>query len=304
MNSKAIIFDIQRSSFYDGPGIRTTIFFKGCPLHCLWCHNPESNAKEQQLFHFSDKCTFCGTCEQVCTNNVHFVSNGEHSIDFKSCELCRKCIDNCNSGALKTMGFETTVDEIMKTVVADIDFYESSNGGITLSGGEPLMQFDFAKELLMKCKAAEINTCVETSGFVSSEKFEQILPFIDTMLFDYKITGSEAHKKYTGVGNELILQNLDIAYHFGTSIVLRCPIIPGINDTPKHFKAISDLDKNYPDLKTIELLPYHTTGNNKRISIGKEETLTELKTTSMELASSWLKQLKDMNCNKVKNGWD
>ncbi|MCF8361610.1 MAG: glycyl-radical enzyme activating protein [Prolixibacteraceae bacterium] len=300
---RATVFDIQRSSFHDGPGIRTTVFLKGCPLECLWCHNPESNKPDPQLFFFFDKCVLCSTCVAVCGNNVHQIRNNEHIINYNDCKLCGKCVEACPSNALKITGAEMSVDEIMEIVVADVDFYKKSNGGITVSGGEPLMQFSFLQELLKRCKEAGINTCIETSGFTSAEKFKKILPWVDTLLFDYKITNTEEHKKYTGVGNALIMENLDVAYNYGTSIFLRCPVIHGINDNDEHFKGIRTLDLKYPNLAGIGLLPYHTTGNNKRTSIGKEETLSDLKTTSPELAAKWLNRLKELNCSKAKLEW-
>jgi len=299
MSEKAIVFDIQRSSILDGPGIRTTVFLKGCPLECLWCHNPEAQNNSQQLFCFYDKCILCGNCEQVCPNNVHQIRDGKHSIDRDSCVLCGECVDECNSKSLKITGKEMSVEDVMTEVVADIDFYNNSNGGITLSGGEPLIHFSFAKELLKSCKNKGINRCVETSGFIASNKFREILPFIDILLFDYKITGSQKHKKYTGVSNKLILDNLDLAYTSGVSIILRCPIIPGINDTKDHFMEIKRLDEQYPNLKGIELLPYHSTGNNKRTSIGVETTLDNLETTPPEVTQQWLEQFKSLNCEKV-----
>jgi glycyl-radical enzyme activating protein len=304
MSNKAIIFDIQRSSVHDGPGIRTTVFFKGCPLDCLWCHNPESHARSQQLFYLYDKCTQCGKCVQVCESNVHQLNNGTHTINYNTCKHCGKCVEECNSSALKIVGTEMSVDEIMDIVIADIDFYKSSNGGISLSGGEPLQHFSFLLELLESCKETGINTCLETSGFTSSEKFNEILPYLDTLLFDYKITGSEEHKRHTGVSNELILSNLDLAYNSGTAIILRCPIIQGINDTQVHFSGIRALDEKYPNLKGIELLPYHTIGNSKRSSMGIDITLPNLKTTPKELSANWLGQLREMKCTKVKIAWD
>ncbi len=302
MNHSAIIFDIQRASLHDGPGIRTTIFLKGCPLDCLWCHNPEATSIKRQLFFHYDRCTNCGDCAAVCTENVHSIVEGIHTIDYDKCKLCGKCVEACNFNALKIIGKEMTVDEVMFEVMADFDFYKNSGGGITLSGGEPLFQYPFAKALLKCCKEMGVNTCVETSGFVSPIKFKQLLPFIDVLLFDYKITDFADHKKYTGVPNQAILENLNAAYRYGTAIILRCPVIPEINDNDWHFNAIAELSAKYPKLKAIELLPYHDMGNNKRISIGINETLTELKTVLPEISDSWIAQLNTLGCHNVKVG--
>lgn len=302
MSEKAIIFDIQRASLHDGPGIRTTVFLKGCPLDCLWCHNPESTPANRQLFFHFDKCTQSGDCAKVCTENVHNFVNGKHIIDYDKCTLCGKCVEACNFGSLKIIGNEMTVDEVMTEVMADYDFYKNSGGGITLSGGEPLYQYYFAKAILKHCKKMGVNTCVETSGFVSPFKFKQLLPFIDILLFDYKITDTEDHEKLTGVPNQVILENLNAAYRYGTSIYLRCPIIPGINDNDWHFNAIAELAEKYPKLKAIEILPYHNMGNSKRISIGINETLIELKTVLPENSNKWIAQLRSLGCDNVKIG--
>lgn len=299
MTEKTIIFDIQRASLHDGPGIRTTVFLKGCPLDCLWCHNPEATRTEPQLFFNADKCTLCGECVNACLQNAHLLTENEHIIDFNKCTLCGKCVEVCNYSALKISGKEMSVDQVMAEVMADIDFYKNSGGGITLSGGEPLFHYPFAKALLERSKALGINTCVETSGFISPFKFKQLLSLIDVLLFDYKITGNEAHEKFTGVPNQVILENLHAAYRYGTSIYLRCPIIPGVNDTDEHFKAIAGMAEKYPKLKAIELLPYHDMGNSKRISIGCNETLTEIKTVMPEAAQQWVEKFRNMGCNLV-----
>lgn len=302
MSEKGIIFDIQRASFHDGPGIRTAVFLKGCPLSCVWCHNPEAQTDSRQLFFSYDKCTFCSTCASVCVENVHSVVNGTHNIDYDKCTLCGKCVDECNFKALKIVGRYMSVDEVMLEVMPDFDFYTNSGGGITLSGGEPLMQFTFAMELLERCKKMDINTCVETSGYILSTLFKQVISYTDILLYDYKITGSEEHEKYTGVTNNLVLENLDLAYNTGIQIILRCPIIPGINDNERHLRGIRDLDKKYPLLKGIELLPYHSMGNSKRTSIGIEKTLPDLKTVTTKTTDKWLKQMKSLGCEKARIG--
>jgi len=228
--------------------------------------------------------------------------NSKIFIDKSKCTLCGKCVEVCNDSGLRMVGREMTSGEVLHEVMADFDFYKKSGGGMTLSGGEPMLQFDFSMEILKKCKELGVNTCVETSGEITSQKFSQIMPFVDIFLFDYKVTGLADHKRYTGVSNERILKNLDTAYHFAVPIILRCPIIPGVNDNELHFRAICDMDKKYPKLKGIEILPYHTMGNSKRISIGLDETLAELKTVSSEVAEKWVEQLKSYGCHKAKIG--
>jgi glycyl-radical enzyme activating protein len=299
MDEKGIVFDIQRASLHDGPGIRTTIFLKGCPLNCLWCHNPEAVSFLPGLFFSPEKCTVCGACAVVCDENVHRFDGKIHDINFSQCNLCGKCIEECNYSALRITGTMMSVEEVMAEVLADVDFYKNSGGGITLSGGEPLSQFSFALELLKCCRNEDVKTCIETSGYLPAEQFGQILKYTDILLFDYKITGSEEHKKYTGVSNEMIINNLDIAYSSGIPVILRCPVIPGINDTDLHFNGISTLNKKYPGLKGIEILPYHNTGNNKRFSIGQEKTLTGLATTDNISATGWIDRLKDLGCEKA-----
>jgi glycyl-radical enzyme activating protein len=302
MSEKGLIFDIQRASLHDGPGIRTTVFFKGCPLDCLWCHNPEANTFSRQLFFYYDKCLRCGECAVVCPQAVHQVSPDAHLIDYQKCNFSGRCVEECPQDALKIVGTEMSLDEVLREVSADRDFYIASGGGVTLSGGEPLAQFPFALELLKQCRRLGIHTCLETSGYAPQVQFLKILPYVDLLLLDYKLSNLEDHRKYTGVPNEPILSNLETAYRTGIPIILRCPIIPTVNDTPEHFQAIFNLEKKYPALGGIEILPYHDMGNNKRTSIGIERTLPELKTTPPEVSAEWLQQLRDLGCEKVKIG--
>jgi pyruvate-formate lyase-activating enzyme len=194
------------------------------------------------------------------------------------------------------------VDAVMLEVMADMDFYLSSGGGVTLSGGEPLFQHAFSWEILRRSQQAHIHTCIETSGFVAPAKFEAVLPAVDLLLFDYKATKDEDHRSFTGVSNEQILVNLAAAYQRGKAIILRCPIIPGLNDTTEHFRGIRALDEQYPRLRGIELMPYHDFGNSKRPSIGLAETPLKLRVPGETEPIRWLEELKDLGCTKVRIG--
>ena len=247
---KANIFDIQRNSFVDGPGIRTTVFFKGCNLHCQWCHNPESQSFKKQMLFYKDKCTGCGKCREVCPS--HLVK----------CNFCGKCKIYCPSNARKICGKEYTSDEVLAEVIKDKAFYDNSNGGVTFSGGECMLQIEFLTEILKLCKENGIHTAVDTAGNVPWGYFERILPFTDLFLYDIKVFSNEKHEKYTGVSNELILNNLKFLFESGAKIWIRIPIIPTVNDSGDEMKKIKDFLSPYKPQK-IELLPYHRMGENK-----------------------------------------
>ena len=227
--------------------------------------------------------------------------DGKHTINGW-CTLCGKCVEACNFGVLKIIGTEMTVDELLPEVMADLDFYRNSGGGITLSGGEPLLNFSFAMELLKRCKEIGVDTCVETSGFIASSQFKKALSYTDVLLYDYKVAGSNEHEKYTGVPNEPILKNLEMAYRQGVPVILRCPVIPGINDTDQHFEGICALNRKYPNLMGIEILPYHKMGNSKRTGIGIAETLNHLETVPSDVSAQWIEKLKRSGCEKAKIG--
>jgi pyruvate formate lyase activating enzyme len=302
LSNSGIVFDIQRASLHDGPGIRTTVFLKGCPLRCVWCHNPEANRLKPQLFFYQERCTSCGNCVLACQHATHRVANSVHFIDYAKCVAAGDCVKACNQQALKIVGSEMTVSEVMQVVLADRSFYERSGGGLTLSGGEPMMQFSFTLDLLQVAKREGIETCLETSGFTPQERFEEIMPYVDLFLFDYKITGRDEHRFYTGVSNELILSNLNYLCQQQKPVLLRCPIIPQINDTQTHFKAIAEMSEKYPKLAGIEILPYHDMGNCKRTCIGVPTTLDGLKSIPPETTHQWLSAIHGFGCDKARIG--
>lgn len=264
------IFNIQKFCVNDGPGIRTTVFLKGCPLKCTWCHNPESQTLSPELMFYTDKCILCGICEQVCDNLCHKISNGIHIFDRTDCAKCFKCIA-ADCGALEKVGEEKSSEEIICEVLKDKIFYDNSGGGITLSGGEPLCQFDFALDILKKSKENGLHTAIETCGFTASDKLCEIAEYVDLFLFDYKETNPELHKKFTGVDNKLIMDNLELLNKINKDVILRCPIIPSFNDRAEHFKGICDIANKFKNILHIELEPYHSLGEGKYISLGQNE---------------------------------
>ncbi len=269
MTAKAVIFNIQRFSIHDGPGIRTTVFFKGCPLRCRWCHNPEGLSPEKEIEYIASKCVGCGKCMQ-CPNGCHSFVGGKHVFDRTNCTKCGLCTEVCPAKALMMAGTEYTTDEVIAKVMSDEIFYRESGGGMTLSGGEPLIQIDFVEELLKKAKEKGLHTAVETSGNVPGSYFERIEDNMDLYLYDYKVTGRELHKKMTGVYPDLIMDNLDYLCRKGHDVILRCPIIPGVNDTEEHFRAITDILNRYASILKADIEPYHALGVSKYANLGME----------------------------------
>ena len=291
----AVIFDVQRFCIQDGPGIRTTVFFKGCPLRCLWCHNPESLSERQNFSYRADKCSNCGACRNACTYGVHSWKDEVHYVDFAKCVRCGACVEVCCYDALSLTGRKVTVSDIMREIETDISYYES-DGGVTLSGGEPMQQPDFVKELSMRIKERGINLCMETCGYTAPANFRAVAPFIDTFLFDYKATDPDEHKRLTGVSNGLILSNLKLLNSLGRPIVLRCPLIPGINDTDQHLQGIADTKTTYEQITRVELLPYHMMGESKRLQMGIEKSLPDVHHATEQQKRYWLEYLKKHDC--------
>ena len=247
---KGLIFDIQRGSYVDGPGIRTTVFFKGCNLKCAWCHNPESQCSYPQLMYYKDKCNDCGICRSVCESP-------------NNCILCGKCTLYCPNDARKICGKEYTVGDVISEICKDISYYRNSGGGVTFSGGECMLQINFLTELLKECKKNGINTAVDTAGNVPYAYFETILPYTDIFLYDIKCMDTEPHKKYTGTDNALILENLKKILKTDKKVIIRIPIICGINDNENEMTKIKNFLNENGKAEKIELLPYHSFGENK-----------------------------------------
>ena len=248
---KATIFDIERNSYVDGPGIRTTVFFKGCNLRCAWCHNPESQIAKPQMMFYKNKCTGCGKCREKCPNSM------------EKCDLCGRCSLFCPQDARDICGKEYTVDEVLKEVLKDKAFYETSGGGVTFSGGECMLQIEFLTKILKACKENGIHTAVDTAGHVPYERFEQILPYTDLFLYDVKCFDSDKHRQYTGVENQLILKNLKRLLATGTPVWVRIPIIPTFNDTVEEMQKIKAFLSSCGAPEKVELLPYHAMGEHK-----------------------------------------
>ncbi|HEY5561193.1 MAG TPA: glycyl-radical enzyme activating protein [Clostridiaceae bacterium] len=301
---KGRIFDIKFFAIHDGPGIRTTIFLKGCPLKCIWCHNPEGISPKEEIAYITKKCVGCGVCFKVCPNGVYGVSEaGTRIFQRDKCKMCLSCIDSCYPQALMLYGKEVTVAEVMEKVLQDSDFYKTSNGGITLSGGEPLTQAEFSAELLKGCIDKGIHTAVDTCGYVRWESFEAVLPYTKMFLYDFKHIDDEAHIKYTGVSNQLIIENLVKLGSRGVPIEIRIPVIPGINDNAEYAKRTGELLGRIPAITAVRLLKYHNLAKSKYISLGKPERMPETsdnQSAKIDEYASFLEQygLKVFNPNK------
>lgn len=288
------ILKIQRFCTDDGDGIRTTVFFKGCPLRCVWCHNPESQKKESQIGFDPSRCVSCGRCVSVCENGCHVIAGGR-IFHRELCDGCGKCVSPVCE-ALELFGYEAEAEEIMDTVTRDKEFYASSGGGLTLSGGEPLAQWQFALEILTLAKANGINTAIETCGYGSSAAIDALLPYVDTFLYDIKETDDARHRELTGVSNALILENLRCLSERGARIVLRCPIIPDLNDRDGHFAAIGKLAE-LDGVIRVEVEPYHSFGEGKYGRLDMAYTLSGAKAPDDSAVEGYVKKISG-SCKK------
>lgn len=280
----ASVFEIKRFAIHDGDGIRTTVFFKGCPLKCVWCHNPEGISKKSELGYYAHKCKSCGECVKVCTESCHRIENGQHIFDREKCIACGKCESVCSPGALKLYGRDMTVDELLEILTEDKMFYDESGGGVTLSGGECLMNSEFCAELLERLKNEGIHTAVDTSGFVTKKAIDAVFPFTDIFLYDIKAFDSDIHKKATGCPNGIILENLRYINDKGGKVEVRIPYVPEYNSG--EIESIAKLLSTLSCITKVRVLSYHNYASSKYSALGMENTLPEVLPTDQEIENA------------------
>ncbi len=279
---RGTVFDIRRFSIHDGPGLRTTVFFKGCPLRCYWCHNPESQHHRRELMYWPERCIQCQACVAACPNGAIAWDGAQPVTDAAKCDLAGACTQACYAEARQIAGRTMGVAQVMAELTRDQSFYETSNGGVTFSGGEPLLQPAFLLGLLQACRAAEIHTALDTCGFAPWETIDRIRPFVDLFLYDIKLMDPVRHRKYTLVFNPRILDNLRQLAQLGHKIIVRVPIIPGINDDERNLHQTAAFAMGLGGLGRVDLLPYHAAATGKYERLHRKYRLPRLKTPSDE----------------------
>lgn len=300
----SLITSIQKYSIHDGDGIRTTVFFKGCGLRCVWCHNPETQSYKKQPLYDKERCVGCRSCELACPRKAIHEEDGKVVTDLTLCDACGTCTEYCNLNLREIAGKEYTVDELVKELKKDEMFYEESGGGATLSGGEVMTaDMDFVEELCKKLKHHGITVTIDTCGYAPYENFERILPYIDTFLYDIKTMDNEIHKKYMGAGNERILSNLERLNAAGARIYIRIPTIKEVNGTDADMKdIISYLTEKNIRAACVNLLPYHNTGSGKYTRLGAVYEGEDFHAPEKDEMEHFVKLFKEAGFHNVKIG--
>lgn len=273
--TSGLIFDVKKYSIHDGPGIRTTLFFKGCPLACAWCHNPESQLPKPEMIFREQRCIRCGACLAVCPRGAITWNGTGPRTDWEACQPCEACVAVCYAEARERIGREMTVEQALAEIERDRAFYESSGGGVTFSGGEPLLQGDFLAALLQACKEKDLHTAVDTCGFAAWETLERVRGGVDLFLYDLKLMDDARHRAFTGVSNALILANLQALSRLGHNLLVRIPLVPGVNADADSLRAMGEFLGALPHLTGVELLPYHALGQDKYARLNKPYRLPE-----------------------------
>lgn len=297
MTVKGIIFDIKRFAVHDGPGIRTTLFLKGCPLRCCWCHNPEGLIQEPQLAYYSHKCINCGECVTVCPTGAHDVADRKHIFLREKCTACGQCEATCLGKALKLYGCEISVETAVEMVLDDKAFYKKSGGGCTLSGGEPLLQAEFCVEVFKVLKSKDIHCAIDTCGSVGWDCFEKVLPYTDMFLFDLKQIDAQSHIEYVGRSNKLILENLRKLSQQNVSIEIRIPVIPGFNSDKKSIAAFGEFLSGLDNITTVKLLAYHDLARSKFTALGLDDTMPKVDSPTKAQMAEFVGQLQGFVLN-------
>ena len=275
------------------------MYFKGCPLRCVWCHNPESQSFTPEVCFHEKKCIGCGACVSVCPAGAHEMESGKHVIRRALCLRCGRCAGVCPA-AITMTGRKMTVEEVLQEVEKDRAYFETSGGGLTVTGGEPMAQFSFLLELAQESQRRGISVCMETCGFAPTEHYEKIAPYVDCFLFDCKETDDVRHKQYTGVDRQLILENLKRLSDGGSKIILRCPLIPGFNDREAHLKALGELASTHAGVIQVDVEPYHSLGRGKKESYGYPQETENIATPSETQVESWIRMIAEHTAVPVK----
>jgi len=298
-----MIFNVMRYSVNDGPGIRTTVFLKGCPLNCKWCHNPESIKFQQELVFREERCRHCGECISVCSNGAIRKVDGRIVTLADFCIRCGRCVDACVASAREMAGSEMSTQQVMTEICKDRVFFDQSGGCVTFSGGEPLAQPAFLCELLQECQQMGIHTAVDTSGYAAPAVLESVAPFVDLFLYDLKLMDDARHREWTGVSNQLVLQNLQRLSRNGKKIVIRLPIIPRVNDDDENIFAVGDFVASLGSILAIHLLPYHQIGVEKYHRLGRQYEMHETKPPSFERMNYIIDLLRNFLPQVIIGGW-